>query len=96
MATHINVHGKEITHPWHKVLLATFIILLTAGIGAAVVSLVLTLVGVLVTAAFVLTGIVVIAVLLAVLLLVLGGSALSMLLAPFALLWHAIIHRKKL
>ena len=95
MAKHIYVNGREITHPWFKVLLASFVILLSVGIVATLVSLALTLVGVLVTAAFVLAGIVVIAALIAVPILVLGGSALGVLLAPLALLRHALTHRRK-
>ncbi len=95
MAKYIYVQRNRINSPWCKLLLATYIILLTAGVAAVALSLALALFGVLVTAVFVLVGIVVIAVLLAVPLLLLGGSALGVLLAPFALLRLALTQRRR-
>ena len=92
MATHIVINGREVTNPVAKAAIGMVAVLFAGLVAAAVIFIVLPLVGIAVTLSVGLIGVVLVALGVGIPVLILGGAILGALLTPFA----ALKERKKL
>jgi hypothetical protein len=92
MSAHIIINGKEVTHPAARMLIKMGAVLLAGLVAAAVVFMVLPLVGIAVTLSVGLVGVVLIGLGIGLPLIILGSTVLGALLTPLA----ALKERRKL
>jgi hypothetical protein len=92
MATRIVINGREVTNPAAKAVIGTVAVLVAGLLAAAVIFVVLPLVGIAVTLAVGLVGVVLVALAVGIPLMILGGTILGALLTPRA----SLKERKKL
>ena len=92
MAIHIVINGTEVRNPAAKALIGMWAVVCAGLVAAVAIFLVLPLVGIVVTLSVGLVGVVLIALGVGIPVLILGGTILGVLLAPFA----ALRERKKL
>lgn len=86
MAVHIDIKGREVTNPVAKALIGIGAILFSGLVAAAVIFIILPLVGVFVTLSVGLVGVVLVALGVGIPVLILGRVILRVLLAPFTAL----------
>lgn len=86
MATRIVINGKEITNPAVKAAVGTTAVLFAGLIAAAIIFLVLPLVGIVVTLTVGLVGVILVALGVGIPIVILAGTFFGVLLAPFGIL----------
>ena len=86
MASRIVINGNEVTNPVTKAAIGTVTVLFTGLTTAAVLFLVLPLVGIVVTLTVGLVAVMVVALIVGIPLVILGGTLLGAILTPFAML----------